>query len=214
MNLCKLNPLKFSRVTWPWARFYDKQREIIMSVEENDETYVTAGNQLGKDFVAGCIVPNLFLRCLLEGVTCRIVTTSVAEHHLKVLWGEVGRFVANASTPLIRSKDAPDAPLAMNYMELRRAGEANAKNPLNYAVGRVSEKGEGLAGHHANVTLFVADEASGVDDRSYGMAQGWAKRKLIFGNPNPCANFFFRGVKAGDLRADQAAVVAAVNNAA
>lgn len=207
-----IDPFALGEEFWPDVSFYDKQREIVYSVEENDETYVTAGNKLGKDFVTGFICPNVFLRCIKLGVSCRIVTTSVAEHHLKVLWGEIGRFVTTSRHPLIYSKENPDAPLTMQYMSIRRRGESESKNPLNYLVGRVSEKGEGLAGHHADVTLFVADEASGVDDKSYEMAQGWAKRMLIFGNPNPCGNFFFKGVKAGDLPADQALVVQAVNN--
>jgi hypothetical protein len=100
--------------------------------------------------------------------------------------------------PLLMRKGGP---LAMNHMEIRRADEFLAKNPINYLVGRVSERGEGLAGHHADVTLFVADEASGVSDVAYEMAQGWAKRMLIIGNPNVCDNFFKKGVTEGDLLA-------------
>ena len=144
---------------------------------------------------------SLFLRCIKTGQSCRIVTTSVAEHHLKVLWGEVGRFIQTCAMPLVGGT----GPLAVNHMEVRRRGEVSAKNPLNYLVGRVSEHGEGLAGHHADVTLFVADEASGVANTSYEMAQGWAKRMLIFGNPNPCSreHFFRKGVEAGDLLAKE-----------
>jgi len=79
--------------------------------------------------------------------------------------------------------------------------EREAKNPLNYLVGRVSQKGEGLAGHHAEFTMFVGDEASGLDNEAYQAAQGWAKYMLIIGNPNPTRNFFYRAVTAGDLLA-------------
>lgn len=201
MALNRLCPFKVAAEFWPQYKFYREQREIIESVEESAETYVVAGNKLGKDFVTGFICPCLFLRCLKTDQTCRIVTTSVAEHHLKVLWGEIGRFIATCRVPLMY----PRGPLLVNHMEVRRATERSRQgtNLLNYLVGRVSEKGEGLAGHHADVTLFVADEASGVDDRSYEMAQGWAKRMLIFGNPNPCSreHFFRKGVESGDLLA-------------
>lgn len=63
----------------------------------------------------------------------------------------------------------------------------------------VSEKGEGMSGHHAAHTLIIIDEASGVDDTVYSHCDAWAQRKLIIGNPNPCNNFFYRGVNAGDL---------------
>lgn len=128
--------------------------------------------------------------------TCRIVTTSVAEHHLKVLWGEIGRFVTTSAIPLLADKGGP---LVMNYQEIRWAWERDAKNPLNYLVGRVSEKGEGLAGHHAAYTLLAGDEASGLSDTCYEMGQGWAKRFLLFGNPNNTNNFFRRGIEAGNL---------------
>lgn len=148
--------------------------------------------------MAGFICLTLFLRCIKIGASCRIVTTSVAEHHLKVLWAEIARFLLASSTPLLEKEGGP---LVINHLEIRRASEMRAKNPGSYLVGRVSEKGEGLAGHHADVTLAVGDEASGIADTSYDMFQGWAKRSLYFGNPNPTANFFKKGIKAGDLLA-------------
>ena len=187
---------------WPDVWFYKKQVEVIDSTFTCPETYVVAGNQLGKDFVAAFIVVAAFLICLGRKITCRIVTTSVAEHHLKGLWGEISRFVTSARRPLLYdSLKNPSAVLVMNYQEIRRAEEREAKNPLNYLVGRVSQKDEGLAGHHAEFTMFVGDEASGLDDAAYEAAQGWAKHMLIFGNPNPTRNFFYRAVKAGDLLA-------------
>jgi hypothetical protein len=41
------DPLELAAVLWPDARFFDKQIEVIYSVEYNDETYVPAGNMLG-----------------------------------------------------------------------------------------------------------------------------------------------------------------------
>jgi hypothetical protein len=187
---------------WPDVRFYDKQLEVIESSFTCPETYVVAGNQLGKDFVAAFVVLAAFLMCLGFKITCRIVTTSVAEHHLRVLWGEISRFIVTARRPLLyEGVHNPGGVLVLNYQELRRTEERAAKNPLNYLVGRVSQKGEGLAGHHAAFTMFVGDEASGLDNEAYKAAQGWAKHMLIFGNPNPCRNFFYDAVKGGDILA-------------
>jgi hypothetical protein len=192
-----IDPFAFQRRLWPQYALYDKQREIVRSTEEDDETYVTAGNMLGKDFLAGLIPLLAFLRCLKLGITCRIVTHSVAEHHLLVMWGEIGRFISSSKVPLLAKHGGP---LVVNHMEVRRADEADMKNPLSYLVGRVSEKGEGLAGHHAEYTMFIGDEASGLDDVSYEMAQGWAKRMYLFGNPNAeCANFWRTNIEAGDV---------------
>jgi hypothetical protein len=46
-------PLKLAAVLWPHVTFYREQKAIIESVWANDETFVPAGNKLGKDFVAG-----------------------------------------------------------------------------------------------------------------------------------------------------------------
>jgi hypothetical protein len=194
----RISPWALKNKCWPHVRFYREQIDVVNSVEKNVETYVTAGNKLGKDFVAGFIIVNFFLRALKCGKTCRVVTTSVAERHLKVLWAEIGRFVMTSKIPLL---DFHGGPLVLQSQEIRRAEEQQSRNPLSYIVGLVSESGEGLAGHHADWTLGVVDEASGSKDKAFEMLQGWAKRLLIFGNPNACENFFKAGVKAGDLKA-------------
>ena len=188
--------LVLKEALWPHVTFYDRQVEIIDSVCRNDETYVPAGNKLGKDFVAAFIALSSFVICQAKDRTCRILTTSVAQHHLDVLWGEIGGFLSSSRVPLLSQQGGP---LAVNSQEVRRVEEMYAKNPLNYLVGKVSAKGEGMAGHHAEHTLIIGDEASGLDDDVYKAAQGWGKRMLWIGNTNPCTNFYRAGCDAGDL---------------
>ena len=192
------DPIRWGKYFWPKVDFYDKQREIIRSVEENDETYVPAGNMLGKDFVAGFIA----LRAFLVHRVVRVVTTSVKDDHLRVLWGEIGRFIdtARSDTPFGPLSAKEGGPLIINHRDIRKQyGGVQCK--ISYMRGMVSEKGEGMAGHHAPYTLGVIDEASGVDDTVYTQMCTWAKRILVFGNCNPCPqNHFFRaGVRGGDL---------------
>jgi hypothetical protein len=186
----------------PGTRFYDRQLLIVESVLRDRETYVVAGNQLGKDYIAGFICVAAFIACLVQRITCRIVTTSVSKDHLKVLWGEIGRFLTQAEEPLVWGVKSPTAPLVLNFQEIRRLEEYDAKNPYNYCLGFVYADSEKIAGHHADWTLFVGDEASGLEDVAYEKAQGWAKHQLIFGNPHEPrggTNFFKRAVQAGDL---------------
>lgn len=193
-----VDPLALKELLWPKAQFYDKQRQMIYSVEDDDETYVVAGNQLGKDFTAGFIVLSFMLRRLCLG-NVKVVTTSVKADHLDVLWGEIDRWIRTSAQPLTADKGGP---LVYLHQEIRPVvGGAEEKD--SYIKGQVSKKGEGMAGHHAASTLLVVDEASGVDDVVYSMAQGWAKRMLVFGNPNPApqTQFFHKGVKAGNLLA-------------
>jgi hypothetical protein len=173
-------------------------------VWDNDETYVVAGNMLGKDFIAGLAILAFFL----TRTPCRIVATSVDHAQLGgVLWGEIRRFVQTSRFPLEAERGGP---LIVNHMHLRKMAGKEVCG-LSYCIGRVAAKGEGMLGHHiADVgdgvprTLFVADEGSGVDDVSYERATTWAKRILVIGNPYPCQNFFYRGVKAGDHVDDRA----------
>lgn len=198
-----LDPFKLARLCWPHITFYSKQREIIRSIEENDETFVSAGNMLGKDFVAGFISLWFFL----SRHPCRVVTTSADGPQLEaVLWGEIRRFIQTSAVPLEHDKGGP---IVVNHLHLRKVDPRSGNIcGISYVIGRVAAKGEGMLGHHVAETgdgvprtLFVADEASGVDDQSYKASETWARRKLVIGNPYPCQTFFKRGVKGGDLYA-------------
>jgi len=197
-----IDPLRMAEVLWPHITFYDKQREIIYSVLENDETFVPAGNMLGKDFVSGFITLWFFL----SRNPVRILTTSADYSQLEsVLWGEIRRFIQEAHSPLTHDKGGP---IVLNHLHMRKVVKGELCG-LSYCLGRVAAKGEGLLGHHIAAesdgiprTLFIADEASGVEDISYERADTWARRKLIIGNPYTCNNFFQRGVEEGDLVAE------------
>jgi len=184
---------------WPDVYFYDKQVLVIESSLNNDETFVGAGNQLGKDFVSAFIALGSFLACQLKHISCRIVTTSVSGDHQKILWGEIGRFVANSTVNLVQSADNPDGMLVMNHQEIRRGTEREAKNPHNYLMGLVFENPQKMAGHHADFTMVIGDEASGLADVCYERCQGWAKRKLFIGNCEDCSNFFRTAIEGGDI---------------
>lgn len=193
-SLTTVDPLALAGTLWPNSRFYKEQREIIYSVEDADETVAVAGNMLGKDYVAGFIALCAFLR----NRVARIITTSVKDDHLRVLWGEIGRFVLDSKYPLTADKGGP---LVVNHRDIRKIGPDGKPCPISYLRGMVSERGEGLAGHHAPYTLGIIDEASGVDNLVYTQIGTWARRILIIGNPNPCPpdHFFYKAVKEGDL---------------
>lgn len=187
---------------WPSVTLYDKQREVIQSVEDNKETYVPAGNMLGKDFLAGYYALFFFL----TRYPCKIVTTSVKDDHLRVLWGEIDWFIRNCRVPLTSDQGGP---FIVQQREIRRAfvgselGVRGAVPKDAYLIGSVSEKGEGLSGHHLPWdgiprTLAIGDEASGLDDKVLEAIDKWAHRILMIGNTWPCRNFFRRAIKDGD----------------
>jgi hypothetical protein len=189
------HPLKFLEWLWPGVRLWSKQVEILESVRDNDETMVTAGHKLGKDFITGFVVVWYFM----VHEECRVVTTSVDATQLQgVLWGEIKRFLGTSRWPLEVERGGP---LVVNHMHLRKMVQGRECG-ISYCIGRVAAKGEGMAGHHARHTLFVADEASGVDNESYRRALTWSKRRLVIGNPYSTANFFQKGVEGGSLLYD------------
>lgn len=198
------DPVLWGRVLWPHVRFYEKQRQVIYSVRDNDETYCVAGHQLGKDFVAGFIVLWFFLTNKDRKGGCRIITTSVKDDHLRVLWGEIGRYIdtVNPDYPL---KKELGGPLIVTHREIRSLkpnedGKGFHVDKISYVRGMVSEKGEGMAGHHAEKTLLVIDEASGIDEMVPERASSWAKKSFIFGNPyGGNQTWFYKVVKQGDI---------------
>ena len=200
-----LGPLERKEVLWPDVTFYDKQEQIIRSVHENVETVVPAGNELGKDFVAGFIIPDFFI----SRHPCKIITTSVKDKHLDVLWGEINKFIRMCKVPL------EGYILDINSEQIRKIVRGKLRHDC-YIKKLVASPDtlESFQGHHvtpdpgqyfdpnAPLTLFVCDEASGVPDAYYRMVLPWAKRRLIFGNTWDCSNFFYRAVKGNPETGD------------
>jgi hypothetical protein len=184
-----IDPLLFIARFWPNIRLYDKQREILHSVWNDDETVVVAGNMLGKDYIASLVALTFFLIHVHDPV--RVLTTSVKDEHLDVLWGEIDARIAECSVALTTDKGGP---LVYNHHEIRKVTKGRL-DKLSYLKGQVSKQGEGLSGHHATYTLLIGDEASGLSQEVYKKASAWAKRMLFIGNPWPCSNFFKRAVK-------------------
>lgn len=216
------NPVRFQTALWPGFRLYDRQREVTDSIRNNDQTFVVAAHEMGKDFVSGYIALSFFLypqmyfplsyvrqvqaRATPENPyphTVRVVTTSIKDDHLDVLWGEIGRWIDTCRVPLSERKGGP---LVIKHREIRKlvgSGDDKREDKISYLVGMVSKLGEGLTGHHAAYTLLIGDEASGLVDMVHDRSETWAQKMLYIGNPYAANNFFKRGVKAGDLLAKE-----------
>lgn len=193
------DPVLFVRFLWPHVELFREQREMMYSVRDNDETMVVAANMLGKDFTASKVA----LWGFLTHRVARVVTTSVKDDHLRVLWGEIGRDLQSSRIPLTIDKGGP---LLVNHRDIRKVDPiTNETDTISYLRGMVSEKGEGLAGHHAPYTLGIVDEASGVDNIVYTQIGTWAKKLLAFGNANNCAldHWFRKAVREGDVAMDR-----------
>lgn len=203
-----IDPLQFKNVFWPDVQFYRQQVDIIYSVCNNIETYVPAGNQLGKDFVSAFIVLWFFM----TRNPCKILTTTAKATHLDVLWGEMNRFIDSAKYPLRHEKGGP---LIVHKDYTIRKIYKGTECPISRIMGMVaSERSmEGLQGHHANPsdldeandgvprTLVVWDEASALEDFFYDMVISWARRRLGITNTWHTTNFIRRAIDGGDIKA-------------
>lgn len=190
------NPVKLFRDLWPQHHIYDKQQQILYSVRDDNETYVPAANKVGKDFIGGAAAVINFVTAKKLGLSCRIVTTSVKDRHLDVLWGEIGRFIGTSRVPLLVEQGGP-----LRLMDKEIRWEVDGKRDLfSYVQGMVSKEVEGLTGHHADWTVCIIDECSGVDHEVYDNVRTWAQRLLAIGNCQPCArdHFFRSSVREGN----------------
>ena len=185
------DPIKFQHLCWPHITLFDKQEEILRSLHDNVETFVHAGNELGKDFVSA-------IACLwffASRSPCYVVTTSSNAHQLQVvLWGEMRRMLAESKYKF---------PFEVTHMRIRRYQKDGSIEPQSEIMGKVVQKGESFQGFHLLQdiprTLCLFDEASAIDDTFYDAATSWAHRILVIGNPMNNLNFFYRGCKKGDL---------------
>ena len=195
-----IDPLKFAKLCWPDVQFYKQQKEIIYSVVENVETHIPAGNMLGKDFVAAFIILWFFT----TRDPCKILTTSVKQRHLNVLWGEMGKFIRTSRYPLLASEGGP---LIVNKTTIHKVVQGRV-DVETYVLQEVcnEQSSAGMGGHHVTLpsgqpiddiprNLFVGDEASGILDVGYEKARPCFKRMLFFGNTWNCNNFFRRAVE-------------------
>ena len=212
-------PLELGKLLWPDVFLWSRQREAVLSLKEAVEVDMPACKEIGKDFAAAfmaltfwirpqCYFPQEHVRAVEKQRkpgwnphSRRIVTTSIKDEHLDVLWGEIARFYVTSRFPLDAKHGGP---FIMNHHEIRfkEEGGTDVKNPLSYLRGQVTKPDsvESMSGHHAAYTLFIGDEASGLQDSVHKGAQGWAKKFFYPGNTNPCRNFWFRHCKEGDRR--------------
>lgn len=173
-------------------QLYDKQREVLLSVCDNIETFVHAANELGKTRIAAIVAIWFFA----SRTPARVITSSSSESQLKaILWSEIANLI---------SKSALRMPFRCTTLSVEklRSPDSQETEPLDYVIGHVTNAVENFQGHHLPNdkprVLAIFDEASGIPDEFFDAADSWAHRMLIIGNPLSTTNFFYFKCKAGD----------------
>ncbi|MDR1514078.1 MAG: hypothetical protein LBS45_00150 [Synergistaceae bacterium] len=127
---------------------------------------------------------------ILWGVCCwrdvKIPCTAPTKHQLEdVLWTEVKKWQARMIEPWKSSIKITVDKVVLN-------------SSPGYAVARTGRKEnpEALQGFHADELFFVIDEASGIDDAVFEVAQGAlstpSSRVIMTSNPTRTTGFFYR----------------------
>jgi len=167
------DPLRFVSACWPQMQIYDRQREVLLSVRDNVETFVHAANETGKTRVAAVVVLWFFT----TRTPARVISSSSSQTQLDaILWSEIHSLIRASRLPL------PFLEKSLCLKKLRRL-DSTETEPSDYVLGYVTNAVENFQGHHLPNdkprVLAVFDEASGVPDEFYEAADSWAHRKLV-----------------------------------
>lgn len=166
----------------PTAQQWEASRAIV----ERRRVSIRSGHGTGKStFMAWCVI--WFLCCYFP---CKVPATAPTAHQLDdVLWAEIAKWHR-----ILRER----LPAFGEELEWT-AGAYRRKNAPNeaFAVARTSrpERPEALQGFHSEHILFLIDEASGVADNVFEVAEGALSTDGAFvvmaANPTRQSGYFF-----------------------
>ena len=176
LNMIKLwrqKPHIFFRDVLKWHP-WEKQLEILDSIQENKETFVQSCNSAGKSwFAAGLVIWWVVTR---QG---KVVTTAPTWRQVKsILWAKIGSQCAKAP-----------------HLGLKPMQSRMDIAPDWFAEGLSTRTPDRFQGYHGNV-LIIVDEAAGVDDPEIwaaiagNLTDHKNDRLLAIGNPTDPATPF------------------------
>lgn len=164
----------------------DQQWEASREIVKTRRVSIRSGHGTGKStFMAWCVL--WFLACYFPA---KVPCTAPTSHQLEdVLWSEIAKW---------HRKMGEKLPSLGRQFEWS-AGAFRMKNTPNesFAVARTSrpEKPEGLQGFHSENIMFLIDEASGVSDNVFEVAEGALSTDgayvVMAANPTRQSGYFF-----------------------
>ena len=176
-------------VEWlDWIGFdtwWDKQKEVIESVRDNQRTAVRSGHTVGKTKIAA----GTMLWFQFNFFPSRVISTAPTGRQVSLLlWGEIRRLYRQMMLKIKREFGiAMGARLFdTDYLEIYKK--------LWYGIGYSTDEVEAFTGSHEINILFVVDEGSGVKE---GIFEGIEtslnspnSKVLTIGNPTNLGSYF------------------------
>ena len=158
------------------------QREALETIAKNNRLAIRSGHAVGKTTTLAFII----LWFLTTRPPCKIACTANSASQLEqILWSEIQKW----------HKRMPQG--FQNEFDFRTDKITLKNAPDSFCVARTSrrENPEALQGFHSPNMLFIIDEASGVPDIIFEVAQGAMSthnaKTIMVGNPNRASGFFF-----------------------
>ena len=158
------------------------QAEALMAIAENDRVSVKSGHGVGKTAFQSWLT----LWWLFSHYPCKVAITANTAHQLSdVLWTEIDKW----------ARQLPEG--FKNLLEFKSDKISLKGASDSFAVARTSRKEnpEALQGFHSENMLFLVEEASGVPDVVFQVAEGALSTKgaktVMCGNPTRSDGFFY-----------------------
>ena len=176
----KANPLLFVESVLG-AKPEKWQAQVLKDLPHHHRIAVKSGHGVGKTALEAWIII-WFLVC---HAPCKVPCTAPTAHQLKdILWSELRKWV-NALPASIKSCiELTSDRCSMSEDTFAAARTARKENP------------DAFQGFHEDNLLFVCDEASGIDEVIFEVAQGALStegaRIILFGNPTKTEGYFYR----------------------
>lgn len=177
------DPVLFVEQALGVDRLEDWQRDALRLVRDHDRVAVKSGHGVGKTaFLAWVILWWLLTRCPGK-VAC---TANTANQLSDVLWGELDKWWRRLPEGLKNLLD-----LKSDRIELKE----DPKQSFGVARTARKEQPEAFQGFHSPNMLFIADEASGIDDIIFEVGKGSMSsegaKTIMTGNPTRPQGYFY-----------------------
>ena len=168
LDRSRLDPVWFIKTIVGAPYLTPQQTHVIESVRDNRRTLVTAGNSVGKTWLAA----RLALWFLYSNPRSKVITTAPTWIQVEsLLWREIRLAYAGAKYPLGGEIFKSSLQIADDW----------------FALGLSTDSPTRFQGFHAPRIMIIFDEAIGVDpgiwEASEGVAVGNDDRFLAIGNP-------------------------------
>jgi hypothetical protein len=178
------DPVAFARGALGVAEFDDWQLEALAALASDDKLAIRSGHGVGKTaFLAWTVI-----WWLLTHYPAKAACTANTQSQLQdVLWAEIANW-------------ARKLPAGFRELILVKADKVELASPgkaENAAFARTAAKDrpEALQGFHSANMLFIVDEASGVPDIIFEVAEGALSTEgakvILTGNPTRTTGYFY-----------------------